>query len=428
MPVVPAFSWVHALADWVKSMIGRRIRGGLFRRGAPARCILAQPSGAGGAAADRSGAAWMTEARDESYALVTRGDRVPRLAQRAEGLPELVIDTMAGRYIVLCFYASAGDETGRGALDAMLVHRDRFDDRRASFCGISADPQDESLGRVRGSLPGVRFIWDFDLQLARLLGAAPSRPPRAGEAVTFRRFWLVIDPTLHVLAAFPFAQGKADHGQVFAFLDSLPDPGRFAGFDLPVPILVLPSVLEPELCRRLIDLYEEHGGTESGIFTGDNKLAPELKRRKDYKVVDPAVRTVLQACIQRRVSPEIERLFFMRITRIERYIVGCYAAEDGGHFKPHRDNGRALTDHRRFAVSVNLNDDFEGGELTFPEYSPRAFKSPPGWATVFPCAILHRVLPVRAGRRFAFLPFLYDEAGAAIRAANLEARAAGGEA
>jgi hypothetical protein len=31
---------------------------------------------------------------------------------------------------------------------------------------------------------------------------------------------------------------------------------------------------------------------------------------------------------------------------------------------------------------------------------------------------MHEVLPVRAGERYAFLPFLYDEAAAAVREAN----------
>jgi hypothetical protein len=37
---------------------------------------------------------------------------------------------------------------------------------------------------------------------------------------------------------------------------------------------------------------------------------------------------------------------------------------------------------------------------------------------VFSCGLLHQALPVHRGRRFAFLPFLYDEAAAKIRAEN----------
>ena len=37
---------------------------------------------------------------------------------------------------------------------------------------------------------------------------------------------------------------------------------------------------------------------------------------------------------------------------------------------------------------------------------------------VFSCSLLHQALPVTAGVRYAFLPFLYDEAAARLREAN----------
>jgi hypothetical protein len=39
---------------------------------------------------------------------------------------------------------------------------------------------------------------------------------------------------------------------------------------------------------------------------------------------------------------------------------------------------------------------------------------------VFSCSLLHEATPVTAGERYAFLPFLYDEAGAKLREKNLE--------
>ncbi len=36
---------------------------------------------------------------------------------------------------------------------------------------------------------------------------------------------------------------------------------------------------------------------------------------------------------------------------------------------------------------------------------------------VFSCALLHEATRVTAGRRYAFLPFLYDEEGAEVLAA-----------
>jgi predicted 2-oxoglutarate/Fe(II)-dependent dioxygenase YbiX len=43
---------------------------------------------------------------------------------------------------------------------------------------------------------------------------------------------------------------------------------------------------------------------------------------------------------------------------------------------------------------------------------------PTGGAVVFSCSLLHEATPVTSGRRYAFLPFLYDEEAARIREAN----------
>jgi len=37
---------------------------------------------------------------------------------------------------------------------------------------------------------------------------------------------------------------------------------------------------------------------------------------------------------------------------------------------------------------------------------------------VFSCSLLHEATPVSAGRRYAFLPFLYDGAAAEVREKN----------
>jgi predicted 2-oxoglutarate/Fe(II)-dependent dioxygenase YbiX len=64
--------------------------------------------------------------------------------------------------------------------------------------------------------------------------------------------------------------------------------------------------------------------------------------------------------------------------------------------------------------------------VSFPEYGPRSFKPPTGGAVIFPCALLHAVSPVTHGRRYAFLPFLYDDEAAKIREANSQFLAEGG--
>jgi peroxiredoxin/predicted 2-oxoglutarate/Fe(II)-dependent dioxygenase YbiX len=358
-----------------------------------------------------------------TYVALKPGDPAPWFEQRSASNPRFVFDTAAGRYIVLCFYASAADPVGRATLDAVIANSRVFDDIHACFFGVSLDPADESEGRVREHVPGLRFFWDFDGVIGRLYGAVPREAGLRSTQIAARRFWVVLDPALRVLSVIPFAADGSDRDTVFRLLDGLPEPRRSAGVELQAPILYLPNVFEPDLCRHLTGLYDQHGGEESGFMREiDGKTVAvsdhNHKRRRDYTIADPELIKATQARIQRRVVPEILKAHQFKVTRMERYIVSCYAAEDGGHFRAHRDNTTQGTAHRRFAVSINLNSEFEGGELSFPEYGPRSFKPPPGGAVVFSCSILHAAGKVTQGRRYAFLPFLYDDAAARIREQN----------
>jgi len=114
----------------------------------------------------------------------------------------------------------------------------------------------------------------------------------------------------------------------------------------------------------------------------------------------------------------IERSFQFKASLIERYLVARYD-EGAGHLRPHRDNTTSATSHRRFALTLNLNaDEYEGGDLRFPEFGMRTYRASTGGAIVFSCSLLHEATPVTRGRRYAFLPFLYDEEAALEREKN----------
>src|SRR5215208_4132998 len=83
-------------------------------------------------------------------------------------------NTVAGRYVVMCFFGTARDIPGRAALEAAQANRDLFDDEKVCFFGVSLDPQDQETGRVREMLPGLRYVWDFDGSVGHLYGAVPE--------------------------------------------------------------------------------------------------------------------------------------------------------------------------------------------------------------------------------------------------------------
>lgn len=350
------------------------------------------------------------------------GDRVENFNVRSTVNPSFRFDSMGGRWIVLGLIGKATLPGMAARVAAAMQAADVFDDDHASLFVITHDPSDETEGRLRDMVPGRRIFWDDTCAVARQLGALPVEAPADGQTA-YAPFWLVLDPCFHVHRLIPFRADGGDVAEMLDWMRKTPPPERYLGFAVPAPVLILPKVFEPEFCDHLIGLYEAHGGIVSGFMRdkGGKTVAvhdKSFKVRSDYTLSDPDDIAAVQARILRRVVPQIERVHFFKVTRMERYMVGCYDAEEGGHFRPHRDNTTLGTAHRRFAVSINLTDDFDGGEVSFPEYGPKGFKGPKGSAVIFSCALLHAVSPVTRGRRYAFLPFLYDDAAARIREAN----------
>ena len=347
------------------------------------------------------------------------GDAAPWFFARSTNNARYMFHTAAGRYVLLGFFGTARRPEVGEALRLLAAQRDRFDDRQISFFGISVDPSDETEGRLQQSLPGIRYFWDFDLAVSKLYAATrPDAMP--GLKLAYRSYWLLLDPMLRVLRALPIA-ATAEMLEVIADLPPLAEAQSQTA-----PVLVLPRVLEPELCRELIARYESGETHDSGFMRDvDGKTTLLLdhshKRRADYHIQDEELQAALRLRVQRRLISEIAKAFQFQVTRMERYIVCCYDGASGGHFRPHRDNTTKGTAHRRFAVTINLNaEDYEGGDLRFPEFGPRTYRAPTGGAVVFACSLLHEALPVTQGKRYAFLPFLYDDAAAQQREENLK--------
>lgn len=333
------------------------------------------------------------------------GDPAPWFRAPGTTNPSYAFDTVAGRWIVLAVLTGADPQGLEAAAAAVAAARDRFDDAAACFFGVVRDTP-AARDWARDDLPGVRWLFDSGA-VAELYGAA-ERP-----------LWFLIDPMLRVT-------GISDDGpRLLAELARLPPPERHAGAPAFAPVLVAPRLFEPAFCQALIEHYEARGGQPSGFMRevdGVTRLMMDErhKRRSDVQLEDQTLKDQARARVIRRLVPQIEKAFQFKATRMERYLVACYDAEDGGGwFRPHRDNTTKGTAHRRFAVSINLNADFDGGELRFPEFGARTYRPPPGGAVVFSCSLLHEATPVTRGRRFAFLPFLYDEAGAKVRERNL---------
>lgn len=349
------------------------------------------------------------------------GDPAPYFTCRTSANPRFKFDTVAGRYLVLCFIGSAATPAGAQLANVFQKNlRSLFDDIKISGFLISTDPTDESEVRIAAQRPGVHVIWDEDKAVSLLYGAIHET--NGQEAY----FTLVLDPMLRVVARFSHDDVGTYGQRVRELLDNLPALDAHAGVTLSAPILVVPRVFERSFCQELMAYYAAHDTYESGFMRErDGKTVlvndPSFKRRHDCDLEDEALKQGYRARLIRRLIPEIQKAFQFKVTHIERYIVARYSAEELGFFRPHRDNTTKGTAHRRFACTINLNAEaYEGGELRFPEFGSRTYRAPTGGAVVFSCSLLHEATPVTKGVRFATLPFLYDEASSQLRRDNVK--------
>lgn len=227
---------------------------------------------------------------------------------------------------------------------------------------------------------------------------------------------LVVDRSLRILDRI---EGGEPHEIAHRVLERLARVGREPGRTVrsPAPVLIVPDLIERTLCDRLISHFETSGHVEGAMASVDtagaavNRVDAGKKRRRDC-TLEPGSelhRTMLDV-LDRRLLPEIGKAFQAQVAHVDRILIARYD-DAGGYFRRHRDNSTAQVAFRQFALSLNLNTgDYQGGELTFPEFSDDRFSPPAGAACVFSASLLHEALPVTRGRRYVLLSFLHDAA------------------
>lgn len=363
-----------------------------------------------------------------SQTRLTIGDPAPWFVVATSANLHYSFSTAAGRYIAICFFGSSAARPVSAMLSAFAQHPEIFNDNHACVFGVSVDPEDKEQRHVGDRVPGFRVFWDFDRRVSQLYGVcAPvtdeTRGGSGNRQAIYNRTTFVLDANLRVIAVMPIHDPVAHAQKLTDLVAKLPAIGECHGL---APVLVLPRVFESKFCRALIQLYEQHGGEDSGFMREEGGATVGLidyshKRRRDYVIEYEKVRAAIRTRIQRRLVPEIAKVFQFHATRLERYIIACYDSGEGGYFRPHRDNTTLGTAHRRFAVTINLNaENYEGGELRFPEFGRQTYRAETGGAVVFSCSLLHEATEVTIGRRYCVLPFLYDDEAAQLRERNLQ--------
>ena len=325
-------------------------------------------------------------------------------------------DDQAGKLHVLVFIADPAKPNSKAALDAFAQKRDALADVGAEVRVVLTAAAAGDHAKTGETLP-------FPLAIDKTGQGFAA----AGLAVTYGRLLadqaavLAVGPNLHVLATVP---ANAKGNPVDAVLDRAKPMAKRRSSGVMTashpPVLMVPDVFGPEECRKLMEIYRTTG--QEFVEPGHNKLQgrttdvkmriPDYGRndRIDHWVCSQETNTYIDQRLVPRLMPEIAKAFNYKVTRHERYRIACYEGERQASEHGHRDNTAPIVAHRRFAVTINLNsDDYEGAELKFPEFGDMVYKPASGTAIVCSCSILHEVMAMQSGARFALLAFLFGE-------------------
>lgn len=183
------------------------------------------------------------------------------------------------------------------------------------------------------------------------------------------------------------------------------------------PVLNIPNVITPAECAELIRAFES-----DTPFTVRPPKPDELvgnfsipvyehnrQDRIDCIIRDQAMLQFLDERIFGRVVPMVKKAFAFDITRREDLHIARYEGTRSGNQMGHRDNVSAPTAHRRFALSLNLNDDYDGGDVVFKEFGDRGYKSSAGSALIFSSSLLHEVRETTKGTRFTLISHFFND-------------------
>ena len=181
------------------------------------------------------------------------------------------------------------------------------------------------------------------------------------------------------------------------------------------PILTIPAVLSEAECKQLIDHFNASDFYHHGPLStapkdrGFKKIIFENNRqdRVDHIIKDPAIHNLISNRIGTKIIPWIKKAFSADINRFESLHIARYNGPREGTKLGHRDNVSPQTAYRRFALSMSLNTDFEGGTIVFKEFSDEGYAPPAGTAMVFSSSLLHEVQETTKGVRYNLISHFF---------------------
>ena len=166
-----------------------------------------------------------------------------------------------------------------------------------------------------------------------------------------------------------------------------------------IPYLLIEDVLDDALLSEIVN-YLKDNKENAHLHNTASKHRYHVHPKRDLEMR-------LDNKLSRSLFPEIKKIFYFDVNYRELYKFCSYDSDKNGRFHPHRDTPHPYQ-HRRYAMSLFLNDDYEGGEFELPEYNLK-IKPKKNSAFVFPGICSHKVNTVTKGSRLTIITFYCSE-------------------
>ncbi|MEP3421276.1 MAG: redoxin domain-containing protein [Erythrobacter sp.] len=325
----------------------------------------------------------------------------------------LADDHLSGHYLLLVFLSDPQDEQTIPLLRSLAQFDGQFDDANATVIAISASSDAKANKKLKRA---AGFPWPIACDPSGAIFASYGLHKGSDRAARV----VLVTPYRQIRTWFDLKEdASVTLKTVMDLLENTQAAEELRWSPPHAPILVVPNVLSPEECGKLVESVETDTPflvrqPSPGEVAGNYKIPVYEHHRQDRVdliIKDRNTLAFLDERIFGRITPMIKKAFAYDVTRRENLHIARYVGQREGIEMGHRDNTEPPGAHRRFALSMSLNDDYEGGEIAFNEFSPKGYRVPAGSAMVFSSSLLHEVQETTAGVRYNLISHLFNDSG-----------------
>lgn len=173
-------------------------------------------------------------------------------------------------------------------------------------------------------------------------------------------------------------------------------------------ILQIPDILSDAEIKEVVSVLENKSHWQDGSATASGP-AGKVKKNIQTRNQAPAIKQLLDNIAGRLAS----NLVFTSATRPERFIRPSFNAyETGMSYGDHVDSAQIDNQRTDISMTLFLTDPsaYEGGELIIKSQIGHAsFKPPAGTVVIYPSTSIHRVDPIRSGKRVSYFGWIKSQ-------------------